>query len=103
MDKSMTKKELVAAVGQELGITNKAEATKVVDAVLGTIEKTVATGKPVNTKNFGRFDLNHKPSREGRIPSTGEVAPFQESWTPRFAPGAGFIGLARQKQKAAAK
>ncbi|WP_440063893.1 HU family DNA-binding protein [Streptosporangium sp. OZ121] len=96
--KSMTKKELTEAVAERLGV-KKIEGVRVVEAVLDIIEQTTASGRPVNVKNFGKFELNHKPPREGRIPSSGEVVPFEETWTPRFTPGAGFIGLARQTQK----
>ncbi|MFI6889137.1 HU family DNA-binding protein [Streptosporangium canum] len=50
-------------------------------------------------KEYVSDELNHKPARKGRIPSTGETVDVEESWTPRFAAGAGFKGLARQAQK----
>ncbi|MER6176658.1 HU family DNA-binding protein [Streptosporangium sp. NPDC001681] len=94
----MNKKELVGAVAQKLGVRTP-EAAKVVNVVLGVIEETTASGEAVNIKNFGKFDLNHKPAREVRVPSTEERKEVEESWTPRWRPGAGFTGLAREAQQ----
>ncbi|WP_326642819.1 HU family DNA-binding protein [Streptosporangium sp. NBC_01755] len=84
----MNKKELVDAIADRVG--DKKTATEAVNAVLDTIQTTVASGDKVSITGFGAFEMVHKPARTARNPSTGAQIDVAESWGPKFKPGLEF-------------
>ncbi|GLW06096.1 hypothetical protein Misp01_12260 [Microtetraspora sp. NBRC 13810] len=97
----MNKRELVDAIVDRVG--DKKTATEAVNAVLETIQKAVAAGDKVSITGFGAFEMVHKPSRTARNPSTGAPIKVDESWAPRFRPGADFKEVVNVGGKKAAK
>ncbi len=65
----MTKSEFVDQIAAKTE-TSKADAARVVDAVIGTIEDTLKRGGEVNFTGFGKFHVSLRGARQGRIPST---------------------------------
>ena len=87
----MNKRELIDAVSGRLG--NKKSATEAVNAVLETIQSTVAAGDKVAITGFGVFEKSERPARTARNPATGATVQVPESSVPKFRPGADFKAL----------
>ena len=84
----MTKLELVELVSSKAEIT-KAEAHKVVDAVLAGIGEGLAADGKVIIPGFGSFEVRTRTARVGRNPRTGEQIKIKASKVPAFKPGKG--------------
>ena len=84
----MTKSDFVERVADNSGLSKK-DAGTAVDAVLGTIEKALASGDEVSFTGFGKFHVAQRGAREGRNPRTGETMQIAASKVPRFTAGSG--------------
>jgi len=84
----MTKSDFVDQVASASGLSKK-DAGTAVDAVLGTIERTLASGDEVSFTGFGKFHVAERGAREGRNPRTGESMTIAASKVPRFTAGSG--------------
>ncbi len=82
----MNKAELVEEVSGEVGLS-KRETQKVIDAIIGTIKDTLATGEKVTLVGFGTFGVRQRMARTGRNPQTGAALQIPAKKVPRFAPG----------------
>ena len=82
----MTKNEFVDQVASNSGL-GKGEAGKAVDAVLDTIQETLARGGEVNFTGFGKFSVADRSARQGVNPQTGEKIQIAASRVPRFSAG----------------
>ncbi len=104
----MYKHALIDALAAKTELT-KADAAKLLDALLETIVEKVAADEPVVLVGFGTFKSAHRPQSVGRNPGTGEPLTIKETSLPRFAPGANFKGAVaeafhrRQAEKTAAE
>jgi DNA-binding protein HU-beta len=94
----MNKGELIDAISGRLG--DRRSATEAVNAVLQTIQSTVANGDKVAITGFGVFEKSERQARTGRNPATGAVIQVPASSVPRFRPGAGFKALVNAGNKA---
>ena len=65
----MNKRDLIDAISGRLG--DKKTATEAVNAVLDTIQHTVAKGDKVAITGFGVFEKSDRPARTARNPATG--------------------------------
>ncbi|MCT6879659.1 MAG: HU family DNA-binding protein [Commensalibacter sp.] len=86
MEKPLNKQELVAAVAEKVELP-KAKASEVVDAVLSTIEETLAKKQEVRLVGFGSFVTAKRKAAKGRNPRTGEEINIPASTSVRFKPG----------------
>ena len=68
----MTKADLVDVVYQRHGGLTKDEAAEVIEAIFTTVKSTLGDGRPVRIKNFGTFEVTHRPGRTGVNPTNGE-------------------------------
>ena len=82
----MNKAELVNEVSGEVGLS-KRETQKVVDAIIGTIGDTLATGEKVTLVGFGTFQVTKKKARRGVNPRTGESIQIPAKKVPKFMAG----------------
>ncbi len=82
----MTKAEFVDQVAANSGL-GKGDATKAVDAVLNTIEETLARGGEINFTGFGKFSVAQRGARQGVNPQTGEKIQIAASQVPKFSAG----------------
>ena len=80
-----TTSDLAEQISNTHGLA-KADARKVIDAILANITAAVATGEEVSLNGFGKFKLKDTPERQGRNPSTGEAITIAASRKPTFAP-----------------
>jgi DNA-binding protein HU-beta len=66
----MNHNDLAEAVATANDLT-KADARKLVDAVVGAIADAAAKGEEVSLTGLGKFKVKDTPAREGRNPATG--------------------------------
>jgi DNA-binding protein HU-beta len=85
---SMNKGELIDSVAGAAGLS-RADATKAVDAVLDSIQGTLANGGSVSLVGFGTFSVKARAARAGRNPRTGETIQIKASNVPGFKAGKG--------------
>jgi DNA-binding protein HU-beta len=85
---SMNKGELIDSVAGAAGLS-RADATKAVDAVLDSIQGTLANGGSVSLVGFGTFSVKARAARMGRNPRTGEAIQIKASNVPGFKAGKG--------------
>jgi DNA-binding protein HU-beta len=90
----MTKNEFVDQVASNSGL-GKGEAGKAVDAVLDTIQETLARGGEINFTGFGKFSVADRSARQGVNPQTGEKIQIAASRVPRFSAGSGLKGAVK--------
>lgn len=93
----MNKRDLIDAVSGRLG--DKKTATEAVNAVLDTIQHTVAKGDKVAITGFGVFEKSDRPARTARNPATGESIKVPKSSVPKFRAGADFKALVNGSKK----
>ena len=82
----MNKQELIKRVSQQAHLDEK-EAAAAVNAVLGSIEETLANGEKVQIIGFGTFETRERGARPGRNPQTGEVIEVAAATIPAFKAG----------------
>ena len=70
---TLTKADLSAAVGEEVGL-RKRDAAELMDTLIETICARLEAGDPVMISSFGTFIVRDKVARMGRNPKTGEAA-----------------------------
>jgi DNA-binding protein HU-beta len=97
----MNKSDLIDAISGRLG--GKKPATEAVNAVLETIQSTVAAGDKVAITGFGVFEKSERPARTARNPATRETIQVPASSVPKFRPGADFKALVNAPKKTGKK
>jgi DNA-binding protein HU-beta len=97
----MNKRDLIDAISGRLG--GKKTATEAVNAVLDTIQSTVANGDKVAITGFGVFEKTIRPARTARNPATGATIRVPKSSVPKFRAGADFKAVVNGEKKVAAK
>ena len=85
----MNKTELVAAVAEKAGLTNK-DAAKAVAAVFDAITDTLKAGDKVALVGFGTFEVRERAARTGINPQTKETIKIAASKAPVFKAGKAF-------------
>jgi integration host factor subunit alpha len=65
-----TNKNLIELIRSNNGLTQK-QSTDIVEATIGTIKDTFASGEDVLVSGFGKFSVREKAQRRGRNPATG--------------------------------
>lgn len=83
---TMTKRELVIRVSNQLGLT-QSEIAKVIETTFDTIAEALANGERWELRDFGVFEVKTRASRIGRNPRTGAQVPVPERRVVTFRPG----------------
>ena len=84
----MTRSELVEQVASRAGLS-KQQAADAVDAVVKTVEETLAGGGEVTLAGFGKFHVAQRGARQGVNPRTRAPIEIAASRVPRFSAGSG--------------
>ena len=92
----MNKRDLIDAISGRMG--DKKTATEAVNAVLETIQKTVAKGDKVAITGFGVFEKTIRPARMARNPATGAAIKVPRTSVPKFRAGADFKAMVNKKK-----
>ena len=82
----MNKFDLLAHVAETAGLT-KADAAKVVEAVLDGIAGALKGGDSVSVTGFGAFTVTERAATTGRNPRTGAEIKIAASRVPKFKAG----------------
>jgi DNA-binding protein HU-beta len=93
----MNKRDLVDAISMRMG--DKKTAAEAVNAVLDTIQKTVAGGDKVSITGFGVFEKQVRPARTARNPATGAAIKVPKTSVPKFRAGADFKAMVNNKKR----
>jgi nucleoid DNA-binding protein len=98
----VTKKEIVKAISEEIGLTQlktKEIVQKTFDAIVETL---VADGR-IELRNFGVFEVKKRAARKARNPRTGERVDVAEKFVVTFKPGKEMEERVRQLEEEAAQ
>ena len=90
----MNKEELVQEISKKAKVTQK-DAAEVLNAIMSTVEKTVAKGKKVTLVGFGTFEARKRAARTGRNPQTGAEIKIAAKTVPTFSAGKQFKELVK--------
>jgi integration host factor subunit beta len=83
----MTRSELVAELSARFRQLQSKDAALSVSVILDAITTSLAKGGRSEIRGFGSFSLNHRRSRIGRNPKTGERVEVPARWIPHFKAG----------------
>ncbi len=92
----MNKEELVQEISKKAKVTQK-DAAEVLNAIMSTVEKTVAKGKKVTLVGFGTFEARKRAARTGRNPQTGAKIKIAAKTAPVFTAGKKFKDIVNKK------
>jgi DNA-binding protein HU-beta len=81
----MNKKELTDKVAEATALT-RADAERVLDAIVDQIGGALESGDSVAVAGFGTFEVRHRAARKGRNPQTGAEIDIAASNAPAFKP-----------------
>jgi integration host factor subunit alpha len=81
----MTKAEIVYAVQNGTGVSNK-DAAVLVESLFEMIKEHLEKGKDIKMPGFGNFLVREKRERIGRNPKTGEAIPVTARKRVSFKP-----------------
>ena len=63
---------------------SKADATRVLDVMVGSIKESLKKGQKVTLVGFGTFSVSNRKERTGRNPRTGEAIKIPTIKAPKF-------------------
>lgn len=86
----MTKKELVAKVATETGLS-QTDVRKVLDSTLESIKGAVRSGEEVKLSDFGNFKKTTRAERNGINPSTKESIKIAAKDVAKFKASSNFL------------
>lgn len=84
----MNKSELVSTIANKANIT-QVEAAKVLNALLETVQETLAKGEAITLVGFGSFDVKQRAERQARNLQTGKPMIIPAKKAPVFKAGKG--------------
>ena len=82
----MTKSQWIDRAAKQSGMTKK-QMEQAYDALLATLEDTLAAGEAVQITGFGSFNVRTSAARMGRNPKTNEAIQIPASRRVVFLPG----------------
>lgn len=84
--KNITKKNIVKAIANEIGLTQK--VTKdIVEKIFDAITDSLIANQRLELRNFGVFDVKKRSARVGRNPKTNKAVDIPEKYVVTFKPG----------------
>ena len=82
----MTKKEIVKAISEEIGLT-QLKTKEIVQKTFDAIVETLVTDGRIELRNFGVFEVKKRAARKARNPRTGDKVDVPEKFVVTFKPG----------------
>jgi len=101
----VNKTGLVKSLAEKTGVTQK-DAAKVLDAVLDSIQSSLAQGEKVQIIGFGTFEVRERKARNVISPATGKEIKVPATKVPAFKPGKSLkeaVAIKVQEKKKPAK
>lgn len=97
----MTKKEIVKAISEEIGLT-QLKTKEIVQKTFDAIVETLVRDRRIELRNFGVFEVKKRAARKARNPRTGERVDVAEKYVVTFKPGKEMEEKVRKLEEAAA-
>lgn len=97
----MTKKEIVKAISDEIGLT-QLKTKEIVQKTFDAIVETLVEDRRIELRNFGVFEVKKRAARKARNPRTGDRVDVAEKFVVTFKPGKEMEEKVRQLDEAAA-
>ena len=82
----MTKKEIVKAISEEIGLT-QLKTKEIVQKTFDAIVETLVRDGRIELRNFGVFEVKKRAARKARNPRTGDKVFVPEKFVVTFKPG----------------
>jgi DNA-binding protein HU-beta len=82
----MNKAELIESIANDAKIS-KADASRALDATIGSISKSLKKGDKVSLVGFGTFAVTKRAARTGRNPQTGKAIQIKAKKVAKFKAG----------------
>lgn len=82
----MTKKEIVKAISDEIGLT-QLKTKEIVQKTFDAIVETLIAERRIELRNFGVFEVKKRAARKARNPRTGDKVFVPEKYVVTFKPG----------------
>jgi integration host factor subunit beta len=82
----VTKKEIVKAISEELGLT-QLKTKEIVQKTFDAIVETLVTDRRIELRNFGVFEVKQRAARKARNPRTGGQVEVPAKFVVTFKPG----------------
>ncbi len=82
----VTKKEIVKAISEELGLT-QLKTKDIVQKTFDAIVETLVTDRRIELRNFGVFEVKKRAARKARNPRTGGQVEVPAKFVVTFKPG----------------
>jgi len=98
----VTKKEIVKAISDEIGMT-QLKTKEIVQKTFDAIVETLIEERRIELRNFGVFEVKKRAARKARNPRTGDKVFVPEKYVVTFKPGKEMEEKVRQLEEAAAK
>ena len=98
----MTKKEIVKAISDEIGMT-QLKTKEIVQKTFDAIVATLMEERRIELRNFGVFEVKKRAARKARNPRTGDKVFVPEKFVVTFKPGKEMEEKVRQLEEAEAK
>lgn len=95
----MTKKEIVKAISEELGLT-QLKTKEIVQKTFDAIVETLVTDGRIELRNFGVFEVKKRAARKARNPRTGGQVEVPAKFVVTFKPGKEMEERVLQMEKA---
>ena len=82
----MTKKEIVKAISEEIGLT-QLKTKEIVQKTFDAIVDTLVREERIELRNFGVFEVKKRAARKARNPRTGDPVEVEAKYVVTFKPG----------------
>jgi integration host factor subunit beta len=82
----VTKKEIVKAISEEIGLT-QLKTKEIVQKTFDAIVETLVSDRRIELRNFGVFEVKKRAARKARNPRTSEAVYVAEKYVVTFKPG----------------
>lgn len=82
----MTKKDIVKAISEQIGMT-QLKTKEIVQKTFDAIIETLVREKRIELRNFGVFEVKKRAARKARNPRTGDRVEVPEKYVVTFKPG----------------
>jgi len=98
----VNKGELIEAIASGSDLS-KAQAERVLNNLIGTIEGELKKGNDVQIVGFGTFKVSARAARTAKNPQTGAPVKVAARKVPKFTPGKGLKDLVNGAKKGGSK
>ncbi len=82
----MTKKEIVKAISEEIGLT-QLKTKEIVQKTFDAIVETLVREERIELRNFGVFEVKKRAARKARNPRSGDPVEVPAKYVVTFKPG----------------